>query len=99
MAVATTPLRGAAVAHDDHAADHGHEDYAARLRMNRLGMWLFFISEAFLFGALLATRFYLWGDTRPEVDQMVGLIVTSVLLLSSASMLSLIHISEPTRPY
>jgi heme/copper-type cytochrome/quinol oxidase subunit 3 len=39
-------------------------------------MWLFFISEAFLFGALLATRFYLWGDTRPELDQMVGLIVT-----------------------
>ena len=87
MAVATTPLHGAAVAHDDHGADHsGLENYAARLRLNRLGMWLFFISEAFLFGALLATRFYLWGDTRPEVDQMVGLIVTSVLLLSSASM-------------
>jgi heme/copper-type cytochrome/quinol oxidase subunit 3 len=55
-------------------------------------MWLFFISEAFLFGALLATRFYLWGDTRPELDQMVGLIVTSVLLLSSAS-----RCTSPTR--
>jgi cytochrome c oxidase subunit 3 len=49
------------------------------------GLWLFFVSEAFLFGGLLATRFYLWGaDTRPELDQMVGLIVTSVLLISSA---------------
>jgi cytochrome c oxidase subunit 3 len=76
-------MHGAAAAHDEHA---GHEDYAARLRMNRLGMWLFFISEAFLFGALLAARFYLWGDTRPELDQTIGLIVTSVLLLSSASM-------------
>ena len=83
MAVATKSLHGAAVAHDDHA---GHEDYATRLRLNRLGMWLFFISEAFLFGALLATRFYLWGDTRPELDQTIGLIVTSVLMLSSASM-------------
>ena len=54
--------------------------------MNRLGMWLFFISEAFLFGGLLATRFYLWGYTRPELDQTVGLIITTVLLLSSASM-------------
>ena len=54
--------------------------------MNRLGLWLFFISEAFLFGGLLAVRFYLWGDTRPELDQTIGLIVTSVLLISSVSM-------------
>ena len=70
--------------HDDHAA--GHDSYAQHLNMNRLGMWLFFISEAFLFGGLLATRFYLWGYTRPELDQTVGLIITTVLLLSSASM-------------
>jgi cytochrome c oxidase subunit 3 len=62
------------------------ETYRTQLRMNRLGLWLFFISEAFLFGGLLATRFYLWGNTRPELDQAVGLIVTSVLLLSSLSM-------------
>ena len=86
MAAATTPIAKSihVEVHDAHAG--GHETYAERLRLNRMGMWLFFISEAFLFGALLATRFYLWGNTRPEVDQMVGLIVTSVLLLSSASM-------------
>ena len=84
MAAVTTSASKALHAHDAHA---GHDNYAAQLRMNRLGMWLFFISEAFLFGALLATRFYLWGaDTRPELDQTIGLIVTSVLLMSSISM-------------
>jgi cytochrome c oxidase subunit 3 len=62
------------------------EQYRFQLRNNRLGLWLFFISEAFLFGSLLAARFYLWGNTRPEVDQVVGLVVTGVLLLSSFSM-------------
>ncbi len=57
--------------------------YGTRLRTNRLGLWLFFVSEAFLFGGLLASRFYLWGNTRPELDQWLGLIVTSILLLSS----------------
>ncbi|MCB0044040.1 MAG: heme-copper oxidase subunit III [Caldilineaceae bacterium] len=62
------------------------EAYRTQLRMNRMGLWLFFVSEVFLFGGLLATRFYLWGNTRPELDQSIGLIVTSVLLLSSLSM-------------
>jgi len=62
------------------------EGYTHQLRNNRMGLWLFFISEAFLFGGLLVTRFYLWGNTRPELDQMIGLIVTGVLLLSSFSM-------------
>jgi cytochrome c oxidase subunit 3 len=57
--------------------------YRAHTKANRLGMWLFFVSEAFLFGGLLASRFYLWGNTRPELDQTLGLIVTSILLLSS----------------
>ena len=58
-------------------------DYRHQLRNNRLGLWLFFVSEAFLFGGLLVARFYLWGNTRPDLDQRLGLIVTSVLLLSS----------------
>ena len=62
------------------------DNYRHQLRMNRLGLWLFFISEAFLFGGLLVTRFYLWKMTRPDLDQTVGLIVTVVLLLSSFSM-------------
>lgn len=73
------------------AVAHSLGNYAHQLRNNRLGLWLFFVSEAFLFGGLLVTRFYLWfepgvGQTRPELDQMVGLIVTSVLLISSLFM-------------
>jgi cytochrome c oxidase subunit 3 len=30
--------------------------------------------------------FISWGDTRPELDQNIGLIVTSMLLVSSISM-------------
>ena len=57
--------------------------YREQLRVNRLGLWLFFASESFMFGGLLASRFYLWGNTRPELDQVLGLVVTSVLLVSS----------------
>jgi len=56
---------------------------AKRIIMNRLGLWLFIVSETFLFGGILISRFYLWGATRPHLDQTLGLIVTSVLLLSS----------------
>lgn len=79
-----------------HQTDHGHAeghtdshaDYLEKTRRNRLGMWLFFASESFIFLGLLAARFYLWVDeggamVRPELDQVVGLIVTVVLLLSS----------------
>jgi len=58
-------------------------DYRFRLRNNRLGLWLFFASEAFMFGGLLVARFYLWGNTRPHLDQWLGLTITSILLLSS----------------
>lgn len=54
-----------------------------RLLFNRLGLWLFFLSEVFMFGGLLVVRFHLWGNTRPELDQQLGLLVTVVLLLSS----------------
>jgi cytochrome c oxidase subunit 3 len=57
--------------------------YEDQVRVNRVGFWLFFVSEAFLFGGLLASRFYLWGNTRPDLDQTIGLVVTSVLLISS----------------
>jgi cytochrome c oxidase subunit 3 len=60
--------------------------YQTQTNANRIGMWLFFVSESFLFGGLLASRFYLWGNSRPELDQILGLIITSVLLLSSFSM-------------
>jgi cytochrome c oxidase subunit 3 len=54
-----------------------------KLRTNRLGLWLFFISDSFVFIGLLVSRFYLLGGTRPHLEQVLGLIVTSVLLISS----------------
>ena len=69
-------------ADQEHA--HGHElSYANQLKNNRLGLWLFCFSEIFLFAALLAARFALWGNTRPALSQVLGLITTSVLLISS----------------
>ena len=61
---------------------------SAQIRMNRLGIWLFCLSESFLFLALLATRFYLWRDLdhgliRPDLAQGPALIFTVVLLISS----------------
>lgn len=55
----------------------------SRPSMNRLGLWLFFVSEAFLFAGILASRFALLPGERPNLNQSLGLIVTSVLLLSS----------------
>lgn len=57
--------------------------YAEKLATNRLGLWLFFVSDAFVFGALLVTRYYLLGGRRPHLEQGLGLLVTSVLLVSS----------------
>jgi cytochrome c oxidase subunit 3 len=65
------------------AISFAFEEYRHQLRNNRLGLWLFFISEAFMFGGLLVARFYLWGNTRPDLDQRLGLAITSILLLSS----------------
>ncbi len=49
----------------------------------RLGLWLFILSDSFVFGGLLFARFYLMGGQRPHLEQFLGLIVTSVLLTSS----------------
>lgn len=76
MALASTYAAGHAAAIEHHEEN--------RRAMNQLGLWLFFISESFLFAALLAARFYLAGVDKPaELNQFLGLIITSVLLLSS----------------
>jgi cytochrome c oxidase subunit 3 len=86
MAAVTTPEA------ETHEAHHDHElPYAERVRNNRLGLWLFCFSEIFLFVAFLAARFYLWRDAdgtviRPELNQLLGLATTSVLLISSGFM-------------
>jgi cytochrome c oxidase subunit 3 len=63
--------------------EHAGHSYAYRIASQRLGLWLFIISDSFVFGGLLVSRFYLLGDTRPHLEQWLGLIVTSVLLISS----------------
>lgn len=74
--VAKTETHGTSGAHAAHD----------RLSTNRLGLWLFIISESFLFGALLSSRFYLRGVGRPEeLNQVLGLVISIVLLLSSLS--------------
>jgi len=60
-----------------------NQAYLKKVAVNRLGLWLFLISDAFTFGGLLISRAVLWGNTRPDLNQVLGLIVTSVLLASS----------------
>jgi len=64
------------------AVDH-RTSYKYKLGTNRLGLWLFLLSDGFFFAGLLVSRFYLMGFTRPHLDQTLGLIVTSILLISS----------------
>jgi cytochrome c oxidase subunit 3 len=67
----------------DASATHSHHD---RLITNRLGLWLFFLSESMIFLILLTTRFYLLGTARPEgLNQGLGFVLTMVLLVSSLS--------------
>ena len=82
MAVATiAPEHEQARLHAQDVAAH-HEE-PQRPAMNQLGLWLFFLSESFLFGALLSARFYLAGTSRPHVNQPLGLVITTILLVSS----------------
>ncbi len=63
--------------------DTDRHSYAYKLVTSRLGLWLFMLSDAFIFGGLLISRFNLMGFTRPELSQSLGLAVTSILLVSS----------------
>lgn len=65
-----------------HFDEHAREE-ALRPTLNQAGLWLFFLSESFLFAALASARFVLAGTSRPHVDQQLGLLITSVLLASS----------------
>lgn len=57
--------------------------YKFKTESNRLGLWLFIISDAFVFAGLLVSRFYLFAGERPELNQWLGFVVTFVLLTSS----------------
>ena len=60
-----------------------HKSYAYKTGSNRLGLWLFILSDGFVFAGLLVSRFNLLGMTRPHLNQTLGLAVTAVLLISS----------------
>jgi len=75
------------------AAQAMHHKALDRTAINRLGLWLFFFSESVIFALLLSARFFLQKLNIPEeengggqvVDQILGLGITSILLLSSAT--------------
>lgn len=70
----------------DHAAVMEYEGGYTRLQINRIGLWFFLISEAFMFLALLSSRYLLLGTFRPpEVNQVLGVILTLILLTSSVT--------------
>lgn len=59
------------------------ESFAYKLGTNRLGLWFFMLSDGFIFGGLFIARFNLLALTRPDINQFLGLTVTTVLLVSS----------------
>ena len=65
--------------------DAGEEKDTPEFKIDtmRLGLWLFLLSDSFVFGGLAIARFNLIGLTRLPLNQFLGLAVTSVLLLSS----------------
>ena len=64
----------------------GARPSADRLAMHRAGLWLFIISESFLFAAFLSARYYLTGfDKPPELSLVLGLVLTAVLAASSVT--------------
>ncbi|HLO18663.1 MAG TPA: cytochrome c oxidase subunit 3 [Anaerolineales bacterium] len=64
-------------------SEGAHESYEYKADTNRLGLWLFLVSDSFVFAGLMAMRVNLLGLSRPELNQFLGLGVTSVLLISS----------------
>jgi cytochrome c oxidase subunit 3 len=65
----------------DEVADT--ESFSYKLISNRIGLWLFLLSDFFIFGGLLISRINLLALTRPDVNQLLGLAVSIILLVSS----------------
>jgi cytochrome c oxidase subunit III len=66
---------------DDDGTDI--ESYRYKTGSNRIGLWLFLLSDSFVFAGLMVIRINLLGLTRPHLNQFLGLLVTAVLLISS----------------
>jgi cytochrome c oxidase subunit III len=58
-------------------------DYRYKSGTNRIGLWLFLFSDTFVFAGLLVSRYYLFNGVRPELNQILGLVITTMLLASS----------------
>ena len=58
-------------------------DYRYKSGTNRIGLWLFLVSDTFVFAGLLVSRYYLFNGIRPELNQILGLVITTMLLASS----------------
>jgi cytochrome c oxidase subunit 3 len=65
----------------EHEGDENSYEYKSGT--NRVGLWLFLISDSFVFGGLMAMRLNLLGLSHPNLNQLLGLGVTGVLLISS----------------
>lgn len=65
--------------------DDGDDEHSYRYKTgtNRIGLWLFLLSDSFVFAGLMVMRANLLGLTRPHLNQLLGLGVTAVLLISS----------------
>src|SRR5512147_674668 len=60
--------------------EEDENSYEYKSGTNRLGLWLFLVSDSFVFAGLMVMRINLLGLTRPHLNQYLGLIVTAVLL-------------------
>ncbi|MFL7891016.1 MAG: heme-copper oxidase subunit III [Anaerolineales bacterium] len=60
-----------------------HNSYGFKSETNRLGLWLFLISDSFVFAGLMVSRFYLFQGERPDLNQLLGFAVTLILITSS----------------
>ena len=63
-----------------------HVEGGHQPRANKLGLWLFIVSETFLFSAVISSKFVVTQTFKPEeLNQPLALAITIVLLLSSIS--------------
>jgi len=68
------------------AAAHQRAEATYRPQANRIGLWLFLISESFLFSAFISSRYVIAGTDQPEgLNQNLALGLTVLLLVSSIS--------------
>lgn len=68
---------------NENDSDSNPDSYAFKTVTNRFGLWLFLLSDSFVFAGLLVMRMNLLGLSRPHLSQSLGLFVTAVLLISS----------------